>query len=890
MAAFRLAALATLFLAVASGPARAREPEVPGIVVQAHPEALVPLGRLDESVVPRAYRLDLTVDPSKERFAGRAEIDVVLARPASFIDLHGRDLAMRKAVATFGEAELEGRWEQTDPTGVARLRFDRLLPAGPLTLAFEYDAPFNDSPSGMFRARVGGDWYSWTQFESIDARAAFPCFDQPSFKTPFTITLRTPAGLTAISNASEVEMSAEDGLTVHRYAPTLPLSTYLVAMMVGPFASVESAVAPTMQRAEPLPLRILSTRPNAGKLDFALEGSKQIVRRLEAFFGDAFPYPKLDQITSPDMPGAMENAGAVLYRDGVIVMDETASASRKREFGKVVAHELGHQWFGDLVTPAWWDDIWLNESFANWIGYRIGDAWRPDLNLRSGALAEGFDAMKTDALKTGRPIRQEIDANVQIDSAFDSITYGKGSHVIGMFATFVGEDRFRDGVRRYLAAHRHANATSADFFQALSEVAGDDRIATAMKGFVEQQGVPLLLFHREGDRYTVSQIRYAPLGEHVPDTLWNIPLCVRKGARTLCQLLTGRTAEFSLKGSDPLVPNAGGTGYYRFELPERHWKALISGARHLTGGEALAVVDSLSASIRAGRGNVSELARLALKLIRHRDSYAADAAVDAMSALVTTGMVDAEGKYRWSIFRARLYAPLLNKLGFDPRAGAYTDEPPQRSQRRLQVVRKLLGTPRARKLRHKLIRATEAYLSGDRSALDPAWFGPAFDLHAYLGGPAAAKALVERALASDDALFRSAAFDAVSQSGNVKVARWLLNELADPRLRDSERRTFLGGVMSHSATRELGYRWALDNLDELMSGSGSIFFKSRLPGLFSHFCSVKRAETIARDLRARFAGTTGELEFERAVERVRNCGMLDERFGAEISAGFAKLR
>lgn len=498
--------------------------------------------------------------------------------------------------------------------------------------------------------------------------------------------------------------------------------------------------------------------------------------------------------------------------------------------------------------------------------------------------------METDALKTGRAIRQAIDANAEIDAAFDSITYGKGSHVIGMFAAFIGEDRFRDGVRRYLSAHRHANATSADFFQALAEAAGDDRIAAAMSRFVEQQGVPLLLFHREGDKYTVRQIRYAPLGERVPHALWDIPLCVRKGARSMCHLFTGRSAEFSLKGQEPLLPNAGGAGYYRFELPERHWKALIARARHLTGGEALAVVDSLDASIRAGRGNIGELARLASKLVRHPDSYAADAAVDAMSGFVATGMVDAEGKSRWRMFRARLYAPLLNKLGFDPRAGAYADEAPERSQRRLQVVQKLLGTPRARKLRHKLIRATKAYLSGERSALDSAWFGPAFDLHIYLGGPGAAKALVEKALASEDPEFRPAVLDAVSRSGNAKLAWWLLEDLKDPRLRENERRAFLSGIMSQSGTRDLGYRWVFDNFDHLMSDHSGIFFASHLPGMFSHFCSVKWAEKIAQDLGPRFAGTTGELEFERAVERVSNCGKLDEQRGAEISADFAKLR
>ena len=407
------------------------------VLAQAAPAApaaapAFPQGQLSDAVQPQDYRLDLTIDPSKERFSGKVEIDALLTAPTSTIFLHGRDFAMRRAVARVAGKAFVGTWKQLDPTGVAALTFDQPLPAGPVVFAFDYDAPFQDGPAGMFRVKVAGDWYSWTQFESIDARAAFPGFDQPSFKTSFTVTLRTPPGLKAVSNAPETGTTSEAGLDVHRFARTLPLPTYLVAMMVGPFVTVEGVVPPTPQRAKPLPLRVISPRPNAGRLDFALQGSKEIVALLEDYFADGFPYPKLDQITTPILPGAMENAGADLYGDGLLVMDKDAPTPRKRQFGMVVAHELAHQWFGDLVTPAWWDDIWLNESFANWMGYRIGDAWRPDLNIRAGAVAEGFGAMDTDALIAGRPIHQTITANSDIDASFDTITYGKGGHVVAI--------------------------------------------------------------------------------------------------------------------------------------------------------------------------------------------------------------------------------------------------------------------------------------------------------------------------------------------------------------------------------------------------------------------------------------------------------------------------
>ena len=872
----------------ASVHAQARAPvDAPAVQPDIPP---VPVGRLSDAAKPLAYRLDLTLDPSSARFSGKAEIDVEITKPDTRVFLHGRDLAIHSATASFGGIVLQGTWQTVDPSGVAQLTFPEALPAGKVTLRFAYDAAFHDGPAGLFRVKVGDDWYSWSQFESIDARSAFPSFDQPSFKTPFTVTLRTPPGLKAISNTPEVSTAMEGGLEVHRFAPTLPLPTYLVAMMVGPFASVEGAVPPSPQRAEPLPLRILSTRPNAGKLAYALDGSQEIVALLEDYFGAGFPFPKLDQITSPVMPGAMENAGADLYRDGLIVMDSDAPIPQRRRFGMVVAHELAHQWFGDLVTPEWWDDIWLNESFANWMGYRIGDAWKPDLNIRSGALAEGFQAMETDALVAGRPIRQTIETNAQIDGAFDSITYGKGGHVIAMIAAYLGDARFRNGVQRYLAAHRYGNATSADFFAALAEAAGDPRIVPAMQSFTDQQGVPLLEFRRVGSTYIVTQHRYAPFGASPPATHWDIPFCVRRGAQRVCDLLTSKTTDLEIEGNVPLVPNAGGTGYYRFELAARDWTALTKIADDLPGGEAQAIADSLAASVLAGRASVGQLADLARKLVRHPDSYASDAATASLADMVNVGLVDSLGRRGWQRFRARLYAPLLRKYGFDPAAGVYAGEDPERAQRRVQIVARLAGSSRGGKVRDKLTDAVNLFLAGDRSALDPSWFGVALDIYVSDVEEEEVRALLGRALASEDPVFRPAAIHAVGSSGKEAIARWLLYDLDDPRLRTSERQALLGAIMSQRSTRDIGYVWISDNLDGLISGRNGIFFSSRLPQMFGRFCSVARADELERTFGPRLAGTPSELELQRAIERVRNCGVLRDARGLEISKAFEGLR
>lgn len=861
----------------------------------------VPLGQLTDAVTPSAYRLDLTVDPAAPRFSGHVEIDATLHAPSRFVYLHGRDLAMH-AVTVCAEGKVyAGSWKQVDPTGVALVTFPASLPAGPVTFRFDYDAGFQDGPSGLFHVHVGSDWYSWSQFESIDARAAYPGFDQPGYKQPFAVTLRTPAGQTAVSNAAETGITREGGMDVHHFATTAPLPTYLLAMMVGPFATATGAVPPTPQRPAALPLRIVSTRQNAASLGFALTNSQPIVANLERYFGQSFPYPKLDQITAPIMPGAMENAGADLYEDSLLILDDNASTAQQREFGMVVSHELSHQWFGDLVTPAWWDDIWLNESFANWMGYRIGNEWRPDLGIDAGALAEGFAAMGTDALLAGRPIHQSITRNAQIDAAFDTITYGKGGQVVAMIAGFMGDDKFRDGVRQYMTAHRYGNATSAQFFAAMAQVAGDPRILPAMQSFTDQQGVPLLTFSTGlvSGQYLVTQSRYARLGSTAPDTRWGVPMCVRLGTERTCILLDAKSMPLMLAGDrvDPgaLMANAGGTGYYRFELPPTEWDRLIATSASLPGGEGLALADSLRASFMAGRAHASQMAELARVMTANPNSYASEAALEGLDMLDAAGMLDAPATAAYHHFVGGLYRSQLAQIGFDPRARAYRAEDAGRSQRRVQLIAKLSDTARDPGVRRQLDDATSAWMTGDAAALDPVWFDHGFTVWLDEGAAPSspmdrAHQLMDKALASQDPLLRPAALHALAHSGHADIAGWLLTGVTDPRLRLSERLGLVTGITATPATRDIGYAYMHDHLDTLLSGGSGIFFASRLAQVLGGFCAVDKADAIARDFGPKLGGRTGQLELDRTVERVRDCGRLKDARGAEASAEIARLK
>lgn len=845
----------------------------------------VPAGKLPDTVTPIAYRLDLTILPDQPRFTGHTEIDVTLNQAAAAVYLHGRDLHVTKASALVNGEEIPVAFEQKSPTGLAQIAFGKTLAPGKLTLKFDYDAAFAGGPAGLYRINVEKEWYSWTQFESIDARAAFPSFDQPGYKTPFTVTLTTRAGDVAVSNAPEIGTEKAGDRVIHRFAPTLPLPTYLVAFVVGPFAVAETVVPPSPQRKAPLPLRIIGTKPNAGQLKYALDESGRIVTLLESYFGQAFPYPKLDQIGSPVMPGAMENAGADIYGDDILFLDESAPSSSKRSFGMIVAHELSHQWFGDLVTPAWWDDIWLNESFANWMGYRIGNEWRPGLKIDTDAIDEAFDAMELDSLVAGRPIHGPIPTDGDIDAAFDQITYGKGGQVVGMIAAYMGDAKFQAGVRLHMSRHPYANATTDEFFGALADAAKDQRVLASLRSFVDQQGVPLVTLHRQGKALVASQSRYAAFGTNAPPERWLIPLCMRRGAAKSCTLLDKPSMTVTARGTGAIVPNAGGWGYYRFELDPADWNALIAAAPKLPDGEALALNDSLWASFYAGRSGVAAPIALARSMVAHPSTKLQLDNGERLAKLEDRGLIAPRALPAYRRLIASLYAPALAKIGFDPAKGKADGDSADTRALRAELLDLVAGAGHDPAVRSKLATALDAYLAGDAAAIDPAYIQLAVRTAVEDRGVPFAKAVVEKTLSTNDRALRQGIMTGVSNSGNVEVARWFLNDFKDDRLPALQRLFTTAGFMSNYATMELASDYVLSNFDAFVkAGGGGGVFSGRAAQMFGTLCSAKAADAVDGKLRPQLAGQS-TLNLDRSLESIRNCARFRDAKAEDVSAG-----
>jgi hypothetical protein len=845
----------------------------------------VPTGRLPDTIRPTAYRLDLAIDPGKADFTGRTEIDAVLARPVRSFFIHGADLRVSAARVTADGKTVDARYTQVDDTGVARVDLPGELPAGKVMLRFDYTAAFRTGAEGLYRSEIGGTWYAWTQMAPIDARRMFPGFDEPGFKTPFTVTVTAPKDVRVFANAPETAATDSGAMTVHRFAATKPLPTYLVALGVGPFDVAEASIPPNAVRKEPVPLRVIATKGQAARMKLAVSETPKLLAQLEEYFASPYPYEKLDLISSPLMGGAMENAGLIAFDDTILLLDEDAPFSQLRNFGEINAHELAHQWFGDLVTPTWWTDIWLNEAFAEWMGKKIGDRWRPDLGIGATELKDAFSAMQSDSLARGRPIRQEITENRQIVSVFDAITYRKGAQVLSMFESYLGPEKFAQGIRLHLKRYAHGNASAEEFFASLSEAAHDPKIVPAMRTFTDQTGVPVVSVDRSGETLKLSQARYRPLGVEAsaPQT-WIIPLCLSNGGKRSCTLLESASAPAPLpKDASPLVPNAGGAGYYRFQLDGYGWDRLISAAPSLPGREALAMADSIWADFAAGSVGFDRVVSAARFLSSNKEQLAAVELGVRLKALgdyvLEPGQLPAYRKLMLSI-----YGPRLAALGFDPRAGAHGKEAAEPQSLRQSLVPLVALEGREPKVRAQLSAAGVAALGGDMRAVDPAFRVVALSVAVQERGEPFLRQLKEAMVKSTDPLFRAHASIAMGAGDTPALAQAALDLSMSEGMQPFDTLTIIYYLSSHRRVRDLVVRHVNTNFEKLMNVLPG-FARSQMVLFYGALCTKEDADNVENWIRPKLAALGGgELELDQTKERIRLCVALKEKKGTEIAA------
>jgi alanyl aminopeptidase len=571
-----------------------------------------PKFRLPADVVgPTRYRVDLTLIPDQDTFTGAIDIDLEFKKPSSVLWLNSEKLEIKDATLTFGGEKVAAKIinEPHDYVGFA---FGHHVGPGAATLHATFQGEISRKDhQGIFQMKDGDQWYIYSQFEAIYARRAFPCFDEPSYKVPWQLTLHIKKDQAGFSNTPILsETDAGEGMKTLQFAETKPLPSYLVAVAVGDMEVVDAGTAGKKHT----PIRIVVPRGRSAEAKYAAETTPAIVNLLENYFGIPYAYDKLDEVAVPLFGGAMENAGLVTYGTGIIIAKpDQDTPERQREWVSVASHELAHQWVGDLVTTAWWDDIWLNEGFASWMANKIVNEYHPEWKMNISELNAYQGAMDNDALVSARQVRQPIESNDDIANAFDGITYNKGSGLLNMFESYMGPEKFQQGVHRYLLKYEWKNATSAEF---LSALAGDDRtVAAAFSSFLDQPGVPLvtarLECHDGAAQLDLSEQRFIPLGSSgAAPQLWKVPVCVRyqagSGEARECTLLEQESAELRLPKATGcpgwVEANDGANGYYRVLYQGDLLGGLLKNdAQELSLPEKVALIGDLAAFTRNGK-------------------------------------------------------------------------------------------------------------------------------------------------------------------------------------------------------------------------------------------------------------------------------------------------
>ncbi|MBN1206667.1 MAG: M1 family metallopeptidase [Myxococcaceae bacterium] len=845
--------------------------------------------RLPTTVRPTGYTVELTMDPSADTFQGVAELAIEVAEPTSVLWLNGKALTVKEASLTQGGAAIA----VTPAPGaneVIGFTLARPLAKGPASLRITYEGVASTRElEGAFRAQERGDWYIFTQFEPTGARRVFPCFDEPSFKVPWQLTLHVPAGNVAVTNTPALsEQARADGGRTYRFARTQPLPSYLIAFGVGPFEFVD--VGPSGRNK--VPTRIITPKGRAAEAAYAAKVTPEILARLEDYFDIPYPYEKLDTIAVPLFGGAMEHPGLVTFNSELLLSKPAEDTpGRQRGFAGTQVHELGHQWFGNLVTLAWWDDLWLNESFATWITPRIVEGWQPSWDAPVQRVQYRSFALDTDSMVTARRIRQPIEHAGDIRSAFDGITYGKGSAVLAMTEEWLGREVFRRGIQRYLRKHAGGNATAQDFLAALSAEAGQD-VGKVLSTFLDQGGAPIITATLDCSakvpKVALSQRRYLPVGSQGEAArTWGVPLCVRYGVGATtgraCTVLEQERAELPLPEAkscpDWLFPNAEGAGYYRAEVSGEALRKLLTVAdKRLTRTERVALLGDASALAKAGALQAGDALALAARFADDPDRLVFSASLELLE-VVDHRFLSEAGRADYARFVRDTYGPRARRLGFSPRPGEDEDTRLLRP-RLLDMVGRVGKDP---KLVAEAKKLTGKWLE-NRGAVAPEVVFPVLAITAANAGAEFAPKFQAALKTEKERKVRQQLIGGLASVRDPQLVRQTLQMVLDPANDVREVMWVMYGPSQAPETRDVVYAFVKENYDAIEARIPEEF-AGNLARVGGAYCDAEHRKDVVNFFTERNARTpAGPRILSQVLEDVDLCIAQQAAQSASIDA------
>ncbi len=837
--------------------------------------------RLPGTVTPLHYTLALTPDLKTATFTGTESIEVTLAQPSPTITLNAAEITFKTVTAEVRGKSMPAKVTVDEAKQQATLTFDAPLPAGAVTLHIDYTGILNGQLRGFYLSKSDKRSYAVTQFEPTDARRAFPSFDEPAYKATFDVSLTVDQADTAISNTNIVsDTPAGDKHTLH-FATTPKMSTYLVAFLVGDFVCTSGA-------SDGVPIRACATPDKLALTPYAVKAAEFVLHYYDTYFGIKYPMPKLDMIGIPDFEaGAMENFGAITYRETDFLVDENhASDEAKERVAQVVAHEMAHQWFGDMVTMQWWNNLWLNEGFATWMENKPVAAWHPEWNVPQQVAASLNGTLNYDAGAITRTIRAEAETPDQINEMFDGITYQKGGAVLDMVESYLGEEAFRKGVHNYLQAHLFGNATAEDFWNMQTQTSGKP-VDKIMESFVAQPGEPILSFAApSGGKVSVSQQRFflspgaARANAQAAAQSWTVPVCIT-GAGP-CQLLSGVSGELSTGKSDFFFANAGGVGYYRSAYPEATYTQLLPHVETgLTPSERIALIGDEWAQVRAGKQPVGASLALAAATRSDASSEVLSTSINELAAIHTRIAGTQQQKDELSAWVRTTYKPELDKMGMPAAA-----DTPETKARRALLLETLGGAddPDVIAIARHL---AEMYLA-DPNSIDPSLVGPALSVAAANGDASLFDQLQQVFESSPDPTRKEQALRLLTLFKQPALTDRAIDYAASGKVRNQDSIFVFAGTLGNPDTHEEAWRhiqasWpkVQAQLTEMMGGY--------LVGSTGSFCSAEKSEEVQNFFTAHKVPAS-ERALARAKSQIEDCIDLRAAQESNLQSWLAKQK
>ncbi|HEY7302641.1 MAG TPA: M1 family metallopeptidase [Bryobacteraceae bacterium] len=849
-----------------------------------------------QQVKPESYTVELTLNPDRDDFSEVVGIHVNVEQAIPTLWLNATNIAVQKASVAY-------RGEQRSATVVPGgddflgLKFEAPIPPGPAQVRIEYTGKFMLSDqSGIFRTEDRGNRYLLTQFEQTDARRAFPCFDEPVYKVPWQVTLHVPAQDSALSNTPASSEKNEGGTKTYVFQQTKPLPSYLVAFGVGPFEFVNAGFAGRNH----VPVRIVTAKGRANEAKYAAEVTATILTKLEDYFGVPYPYAKADQVAIPISASfAMENAGMVTYGQTIILAKpETDTEERRRGYASVAAHELAHQWFGDLVTTAWWNDIWLNEAFASWMSSKLIAEWKPDWETRAGDVDQKLFAENSDSLLSARKITQEIESKGDIPNAFDSITYLKGSAVIGMFENWLGEKNFQKGVQSYMNRYAFRTATTGDFLDSLS-TASQKNVTAAFSTFLNQSGVPIVSVALDCNAGSASlqlkQQRYLPLGsKSTGNQRWQTPVCIRystsAGEQSSCALMTDSEMNIPLQtNSCPgwVQANDKAVGYYRLDYAGGLLEKLMDGdvMTRLSAAERVDLIGNARALAQSGRMPMSDA--LALVPLVHSDperhvvEEALGLAMSPREHLVASELLPKYAEFIRANFQARAH-----ELGWTPKP----DERAESKLLRPDLVSAVATDGQDQALAKEAESLTNNWLNTDKG-IDPSMLSSVLSAAAYYQGADLADRFIG-AWAKLDAQQQQSLLIAMFGFRDPKAVKTLLGAVLSGKLPVTPASyLFFYAGQGSAESRGVRFQFLKANYDAILKlfGNNPFAGKPQLPRVGGGFCDAQAKGELKGYFDPRLPELTGAARtLANVLEEIDQCVAIKDRQEPSVRAFLQK--